>query len=480
MLLVLEGLFMSLATLCAVYYHVKNGEQDWKALAVSSVITLAVGFLTWRRFRVTDSYKRKMTRNDSFVIVAFTWVIYTAFGMVPYMIYEGLGLSPINACFETMSGFTTFGVTLIPDLDHQPHGLMLWRSLTQWMGGLGIVVFSIALIPAGDMRNSNIFMAEASAISMDRLRPRMAATARRLLSVYLLFTLTCSLLYWLGPMNWFDAVCHGLTTVSTGGFSNYAAGLGHFRSAYVEYVAVVFMLLSAINFTVYYYLSVRQLRMMRKNEEMRYFLLFFVVFALLFVAMFCFGGFSSGEDVPIRLCDRLRAAIFHVASTISTCSNTGQWCNYVSWGTPFVFATILMKLIGGCTYSTAGGLKVARVIVFIRLVVNEFLLYLHPRAIVSVRINGHVLGDTLVRRSVAFMLLYMTMVFVGIFIFSLMGYDLASATDLVVSSLSNVGPDIDYFGMPTMLKALLCFYMLAGRLEIFTILFLFMPDAWKR
>ncbi len=480
MLLVLEGLFMLLATLCAVFFCMCRGEQDWKALAVSTALTLVVGLCIWREFQVKDATKRKLTRGDSFVIVAFTWVIFSAFGMLPFVLYDGLRLSPIDAYFETMSGFTTFGVSLMPNLDNQPHGLLLWRSMTQWMGGLGIVVFSIALLPMGEMRNSNVFMAEASAMSMDRLRPRIGATARRLLSVYLSFTVICSVLYLLGPMNWFDAVCHGLTTVSTGGFSNYAAGLGHYRSAYVEYVAVVFMLLSAINFTAYYYLSVRQYRMLRKNEEVRYFLLLFFVFAVVFVLMFCLGNYPANQDVPAVFTERLRAGIFHVASTLSTCSNVGQYNNYAVWGTPFVAATILMKLIGGCTYSTAGGLKVGRMILYVRLVVNEFLLHLHPRAMVNVRVNGRVLADGVVRRAVAFLMIYIAMTFAGIFIFSLLGFDFAQSTDLVVSSLSNVGPDIDYRSMHTLVKALLCFYMLAGRLEIFTILFLFMPRAWKR
>ncbi len=479
MLLVVEGLFMLAATAVAIYFHFTHGDQDWQALAISSGLTMLVGALMWRKYRVNTLRRRMLTRGDSFVIVALTWVVFSLFGMIPYILYEGLALNPLNAYFETMSGFSTFGATLIPNLDDMPHGLLLWRSLTQWMGGLGIVVFSIALLPTGEMRNSNMFMAEASAISMDRLRPKIGATARRLLMVYLLFTVLCAGLYWLGPMTPFDALNHGLTTVSTGGFSTHNAGLGFFRSAYVEYVAVVFMLLSAINFTTYYYLSVRQYRILKKNEELHWFLLLFLGFVILFILLLLFGKFPS-SGVPGELSEKIRAAVFHVASTISTCSNVGEYSNYVAWGAPFVAATILIKLIGGCTYSTAGGVKVGRLLMYVRVVINEFRLHLHPHAIVGVRMGGHVVPDSLVRRAISLLMIYLTMTFAGILLFAIMGYTLPESADLVVSSLSNVGPDMDYMNMNWLAKSVLCFYMVAGRLEIFTLLFLFMPKAWKR
>lgn len=479
-LLMLEGVFMLLATLVALYGRIKYGEDDWIVLAASAGLTLGVGACIKRFFHTKSTGTQMMTRGDSLVIVALTWVVFSFFGSFPYIFYHGLALSPIDAWFETMSGFTTFGVTVINDVEHLPHGILLWRSLTQWMGGLGILAFSMALFSSGEMRNSNMFMAEASAISMDRLRPKIGATARRLLIIYLLFTISCTLLYWIGPMNAFDALNHGLTTISTGGFSTHNAGLGYFQSAYVEYVAVVFMLLSATNFTTFYYISVRQFTVLKKSEELHWFLLLFMGFVAFFIVLFTIGGFPVDNEIPATFSDRLRTAVFHVGTTLSTCSNVGQYSDYALWGAPFLGATILMKVIGGCTYSTAGGMKVGRMLIFARSVINEFRLHLHPHAVVGVRISRHILPDSLVHRAVAFMMMYLFMAIIGILAFAIMGYDLPTSTDIIVSSLSNVGPNMDAAGMHAAAKLILSFYMLAGRLEIFTLLFLFMPKAWKQ
>lgn len=480
MLLMLEGLFMLLATAVALYGRIKYGEDDWIALSASTGLTLGTGIFMKRLFYTKNTGTQMMTRGDSLIIVALTWVVFSFFGSFPYILYHGLALSPINAWFETMSGFTTFGVTVIENLETLPHGILLWRSLTQWMGGLGILAFSMALFSSGEMRNSNMFMAEASAISMDRLRPKIGATARRLLIIYLLFTIVCIILFWLGPMNAFDALNHGLTTISTGGFSTHNAGLGYFQSAYIEYVAVVFMLLSATNFTTYYYISARQFSVLKRSEELHWFLLLFMGFVAFFIVLFTIGGFPVDNEIPATFNDRIRAAVFHVGTTLSTCSNIGQYSDYAVWGAPFLGATILMKLIGGCTYSTAGGLKVGRMLIFARSIINEFRLHLHPHAVVGVRISGHILPDSLVHRAVAFMMMYLFMTIIGILVFAILGYDLATSADIAVSSLSNVGPNMDAAGMHGVAKLILSFYMLAGRLEIFTLLFLFMPKAWKK
>ena len=480
MLLMLEGAFMLLATLVALYCHFKLGEDDWMALAATTLLTFSVGGFLKNLFPKKSERAQMMTRGDSLVIVALTWVVFSFFGALPYILYHRLVLNPVNAWFETMSGFTTFGVTVIQDLESMPHGILLWRSLTQWMGGLGILAFSMALFSSGEMRNSNMFMAEASAISMDRLRPKIGATARRLLIIYLLLTTACTFFYWIGPMNAFDALNHGLTTISTGGFSTHNTGLGHFHSAYIEYAAVVFMLLSATNFTTYYYISVRQFSVLKKSEELHWCLLLFLGFTAFFVVLLTFGDFPADMEVPATFSERLRAGVFHVATTLSTCSNTGEYSHYALWGAPFWAATIVMKLIGGCTYSTSGGLKVGRMIIFARTIINEFRLHLHPHAMVGVRVSGHILPDNLVHRAMSFMMMYLFMTLAGILIFTIMGYDLPTSTDIIVSSLSDVGPNLDLSTMPGTAKLILSFYMLAGRLEIFTLLFLFMPKAWKR
>lgn len=481
MLLMLEGAFMLLATLVALWCHFKLGEDDWMALAATTLLTFSVGGFLKNLFQKKSKRAQMMTRGDSLIIVALSWVVFSFFGSLPYILYVGLALNPVDAWFETMSGFTTFGVSVIGDLENMPHGILLWRSLTQWIGGLGILAFSMALFSSGEMRNSNMFMAEASVISTDRMRPKIGSMARRLLMIYVLFTAACIACYWFGPMDMFDAVNHGLTTISTGGFSTHQAGIGYFQSAYVEYVAVVFMLLSAMNFTSYYFLSTRQHGIFRKSEELHWFLLLFLGFTAFFVMLLTFGDAPSDGGIPATFGERLRAGVFHAATTISTCSNTGQYCSdYASWGASFWGATIVMKLIGGCTYSTSGGLKVGRMIIFARTIINEFRLHLHPHAIVGVRVSGHILPDNLVHRAMSFMMMYLFLSIVGILIFTILGYDLPTSTDIIVSSLSDVGPNLDSASMSAPAKLILSFYMLAGRLEIFTLLFLFMPRAWKR
>ncbi len=479
MLLMMEGAVMLLATLCAVYYHFTLGEQDWAPLGLGTIVTLSVGTFMYRFFHTENRSERVFSRGDSFVVVALTWVIFSAFGMLPFVLYPAADIGVVDAYFETMSGFTTFGASMFLHPEVLPHGLLLWRALTQAMGGLGIIVITMALIPAGEMKNTNIFVAEASVVSMDRLRPKIGATARRLLAVYLLFIVACFALYWAGPMGVFDALCHALATVSTGGFSNYGAGIGHFQSAYVEWVTIVFMLLSSINYATYYYFSARNFRMVARNEELQTFLYMYIGMVAVFCLMFTFG--INGVDVQGAEVggQPVRTAFFHVASMMSTCSHTGQFSNYVAWGTSFWMLTVVMKLIGGCTYSTSGGLKVARILLFVRSVVNEFIQHLHPRAVLGVRINGHVLSDGIVRRATNFLFIHLFLVLVGVFLLLLMDIGLQDSIDLIVSSLSNVGPNLDYRALPLAAKLLVCFYMVAGRLEIFTFLFLFLPRAWK-
>ncbi len=471
---------MLLATLCALYYHYTHGEEDWAALGFSTILTLSVGTFLWRRFHTDNRSERVFSRGDSFIVVALTWVIFSVFGMLPFVLYPGAEMGIVDAYFETMSGFTTFGASMFQHPEVLPHGLLLWRALTQAMGGLGIIVITMALIPAGEMKNTNIFVAEASVVSMDRLRPKIGATARRLLAIYLLFIVVCFALYWLGPMNLFDALCHALATVSTGGFSNYAAGLGYYQSAYVEWVTIVFMLLSSINYATYYYFSARNFRMVAKNEELQAFLFMYIGMVAAFCLMFTFG--INGVDVQGAEVggQPVRTAFFHVASMMSTCSHTGQFSNYAAWGIGFWMLTVVMKLIGGCTYSTSGGLKVARILIYMRSVINEFIQHLHPRAVLGVRINGHVLSENIVRRATNLLFIRLFLGLVGVFLLSLMDIGLQDSIDLIVSSLSNVGPNLDYRALPLVAKLLVCFYMVAGRLEIFTFLFLFLPRAWKQ
>ncbi len=490
MLLAMESLFLAGVSLCAVYFHFAYGDEDWPAFALTTVVTLLSGLLLWLcgNRRKKGRGTKILTKGDCFIVVALTWAVFSVFGMLPFLLYKGTGMDVAGAYFETMSGFTTTGATVLGDIDTLPHGLLLWRSLMQWMGGLGIVVFSFALIPVAGMKNANIYQAEATGISLDRLKPKIGATARRLLLIYLLLTGVCALMYWLGPMGVFDAVNHAMSTLATGGYSTHSASLGHFRSAYVEYVAAFFMLVAGVNFSLYYYMTIRRVRMLLRNEELQVFLSVVVCAVVLFCLLFCLVSSGSDESVPLphRACDVVRTSVFHVASIISSTGFQGECFDYVRWGFPFWMPTVVLMVVGSCAGSTAGGTKVVRVIISFKAILNEFLLHLHPHAVLSVRVNGRIVSDERVRRVFSFFVMYAVLTGLGILLLTLMGVDADSALGACVSALSNVGPATGSFGpantfasLPAFGKWLLSFYMLVGRLEIFTVLFVFMPRAWR-
>jgi len=490
MLIIMEALFILGVLLVSLYYHHCYGEEDWKAFAITSGLTMFCGVLLYFMGRKKEGERRIVTKGDSFIVVSLTWVIFSIFGMLPFLLYPGLEIDVTSAFFETMSGFTTTGATILNNIDSLPHGLLLWRSLTQWMGGLGIVVFSFALIPVVEMKNANMYQAEVTGISLDRLKPKISATARRLLVIYLLFSLACAVMFWIGPMNLFDAINHSMTTIATGGYSTHTASMGYFHSAYIEYVAAFFMLVASINFSLYYYASIRRGSVLTRNDELQTFLLVVVGAVAVFSLLFAFAPVHHHNPESLLPTDGgniLRAAVFHVTTTISSSGFQGQYFDYVGWGASFWMPTVVIMAIGSCAGSTAGGIKIVRLIIYFKCVINEFLLHLHPRAVVSVRLNGKVVPVPLVRRALAYIIMYTMLSVLGIVAFTLMGIDVDSAIGACISSLSNVGPGTGQFGpasnfasVPVLGKWILSFYMLVGRLEIFTVLFLFMPSAWKQ
>lgn len=487
-LIMMEGGFLFLSFLLSMFYYYTAGESDWQSLLIPAVISMLLGGVL--KYMGRHSGNEVMTRADSFLIVSLTWVIFSFIGMLPFLLYEGLDIDIASAFFETMSGFSTTGATVLTNIDDLPHGILFWRSITQWMGGLGIVVFSFALLPVSDLKNSNIFSAEVTGISVDKLRPKIADTARRLLLIYLFLTLLCAFMYWLGPMNMYDSICHAMTTIATGGYGTHQASIGYFHSAYIEYVASVFMLISSINFSLYYYFTIRRPSVLFRNEEMHWFLMI----VLMMVAVFCLL-FRFSPDVLDGISDAFpdggeqmfRTSLFHVITTISSSGFQGEYYDYVNWGPSFWMPTVLIMAIGSCGGSTAGGIKIVRIIIYIKCTLQEFILQLHPRAVRNVRLGGQIVPDIRVRRSLAFIIGYTILSVLGIVAFTLMGIDVDSAIGACISSLSNVGPGTGQFGpagtfapVPAVGKWLLSFYMLVGRLEIFTVLFLFLPSFWKQ
>ena len=249
MLLHMEGAFLLLAMCVSFIYS----ETDWWIYLLSAAISFIVGAACIIASKKNNT-KQFFSRADSFMVVTFSWVIFSVIGMIPFILGHHMDVS--SAFFETMSGFTTTGATVIGDIDSMTHALRFWRALTQWMGGLGIVVFSFALIPISEMKNDNVFSAEATGIGLDKIRPKIGSTARRLFVIYIILTVLCAGFYYAGPMNLYDSICHAFTTLATGGFSTHQASIAYFNSRYIEYVCSIFMILASVNFSLYYYASI--------------------------------------------------------------------------------------------------------------------------------------------------------------------------------------------------------------------------------
>ena len=357
------------------------------------------------------------------------------------------------------------------------------------MGGLGIVVFTFALVPTGEMRNNKIFSAETSGIGMDKLSPKIATTARRLMMIYLVLTIICGLFYYAGPMNAFDAICHSFTTTATGGFSTHTASIAYYNSPYIEYVASVFMFLSSLNFGMFYYAIIRRWDIIRSNEELNVFVKIVLTAVVVFLLLFNFASHTSENlhTLPVGFEEQFRSALFHVTSTISSTGYAATKFDYVAWGDVYLMPTLILMIIGSCAGSTAGGIKVVRFVVAMKAIQNEFIKQLHPRAVLSVNLGGRVLDNDRMRRTLCYVIIYMALVMAGIIIMSYMGIDIVTALGSSITALSNIGPGAGLTGpannfseIHSVAKWLMSFYMLVGRLEIYTVLFLFMPSFYKK
>lgn len=480
---------MMLSSGVSLYYHYHSNDCDFKSLLYSTIITFTVGcllFLNGKRSKQT-----KLTRKDSFLIVSLVWVIFSFLGMLPFLFY-GTTSTVEDAFFETMSGFTTTGASVLNNINEQPHGILFWRSIMQWLGGLGIVVFSFALIPVYELKNTQIFSAEVTGLDVDKLRPKIGDTARRLLIIYILITALCTLSFWLGPMNLYDSVCHAMTTIATGGYSTHQNSLAYFNSPYIEYMCSFFMFISGINFSLYYYLSIGKSKAFYKNEEMRWYTCFTLAAVVVFVCLFYYVRYQmSGSSELLALLPEgfettFRISLFHVVTLLTSTGLQASNFDYVGWGQVFWMPTLIILFMGACAGSTAGGFKVIRMLVCLKDSRNEFKRQLHPRAVIPVRLSGYVLSESKVLRALAFLFLYLVIMVISVCLLTMMGLTMDTAIGSCITSLSNAGPGLgttgpasNFYEVPVLGKWLLSFLMLVGRLEIFTVLFLFIPDFWK-
>lgn len=470
-LLIIESLFMMSATVVSFYLHEMSGDS----MLISSVITFFAGVFI--RLTGTEDYQKPIGKRESFFMVAISWIVLSAFGMLPYYL-SGSIPNISNAYFETISGLTATGATILTDIESMPKGLLFWRSVTQWIGGLGIVLFVATILPMGG-NASVMYDAEVAGIGYDRFRPRISQIAKRLWLVYVFLTGILIILLWIGPMNFFDSICHAFTTISTAGFSTKQNSIAYWDSAYVEYIVTLFMFIGGINFTLIYFFMKGSPKKLFQNEEFKW----YVTIIVIFVIIIAIGLFNSGKIDGAE--KAFRTSLFQVVSMLTTtCFATD---NILSWGSFYQFIVIIFMVFGACAGSTAGGIKIVRIVILFKNSINEFKRQVHPNAILPIRLNGNVISIDVVTKVLAFIFLYLSILIISCLLLALSGMEFENALGAAVSCLGNVGGGLSEIGntgsfasVPTESKWYLCFLMLTGRLELFTVLSLFMPAFWRR
>ncbi len=422
--------------------------------------------------------ENRMGRRDGFLIVSVTWVAFSLVGMLPFLV-GGYQPRVAAAFFETMSGFTTTGATAFFDVDALPRSILLWRCMTHWIGGMGIVFFTIAILPnmgGGDLK---LFSAETTGLKMAKLHPRISTTARWMWSLYLLLTLACTGAYFWGGMGWFDAICHGLSTIGTGGFSTHTDSIAWFKSDRLQWISTVFMFLASINCTLLYLFFIkRRMRNVFHDDELRCFIVIFFVAALSIMGILMYAD-------HLDFLTALRSAFFNTASLQSTTGFTDE--DFMNWHPTIWLILSLISIIGACAGSTSGGLKCIRVLMVWRLTKAEFKKMLHPHAVLPVRINNMLITGQMARTVFVFFVVYFLLIMLATFAMVAMGLSLLDAFGLAISAFSNIGPSIGHLIGPLGSWGMLndtvlwinSFLMLAGRLEVFSLLLPLTPAFWR-
>ncbi len=455
-------------------------------ITVAAITTLFVGVSA---MYFTRGHKKEVKRKEGYLIVTFGWVIMSVSGMLPY-VFSGAVPGITNAFFETISGYTTTGASILDDIEALPEGLLLWRSLTHWIGGMGIIVLAIAILPLLGIGGMQLFAAEAPGPNTDKLHPRITDTAKRLWLIYFGYTVAETLLLKLAGMTFFDAVNHSLATLSTGGFSTKNASVAYWNDQpLIQYIIILFMFLAGSNFVLSYFAFKGKVQKIIQDEEFRFYAIFIFGFAILaaFVVFFK-ANVPVTEYHPMVFGEAesaFRHSLFQVIAVITT---TGfVTADFTSW-TPFLTVFFFgLMFLGGSAGSTSGGMKVMRHLLIIKNGLLEFKRTLHMNAVIPVRYNNKTVKEHIVYNIIGFFVLYMLLFIIGSLVLGALGLDFVSAIGGAASSLGNVGPAFgslnplsNFNGLPDLGKWWCCFLMLAGRLELFTVLIILTPYFWKR
>lgn len=465
----LEALLM-LFPLCVSLYY----KEDIVPFLITILAAVLLAFFLMRPKPDTRDFYAK----EGFATVAFSWITMTLIGTLPFVL-SGAIPNFVDALFETVSGFTTTGASVVPAVENLPYGIQLWRCLTIWLGGMGVLVFVMFVVPMSEEHSMHIMRAEMPGPTVGKLVPRIRKTAMILYVIYMVMTLAMTIFLRLGGMSWFDSVIHALSTAGTGGFSSHGASIAYFDSAYIDAVVAIFALLFGVNFNLYFFLLIRRFREVFFNEELRWYLgiIGFAVVTIM-ISLLAHGVYDS-------ISTAFRYAGFQVVSILTTTGHATAdfdlWPMY-----PKVLLLILM-VFGGCAGSTSGGIKISRLVIMLKTVRNEVNHQIQPRAVHMVKVNGAVISRETQHTTLIFLTLYAMIIFISTLLISLNDMDFTSSFTSVIACVGNIGPAFgvagptgSYAGFSAFSKLVLSADMLLGRLEILPIIMLFSPSLWKR
>lgn len=483
-LLLIEALFMVISTLVGFYYN----DPDKEAFIVSTILTLFGGGIS---LLIGKNAPRQVGEREGYVIVASVWVVLSIFGMLPYYL-SGQIDNLTDAWFETMSGFSTTGTTILPQVEILTHAALFWRATTQWLGGMGVMVLCVALLPMFGLGGMQLYAAEVTGVSYEKISPRIADTAKRLWGLYIALTFIEAILLHLFGMPTLDAVCNSFCTIATGGFATYTNSLIDCNIA-IQYTIAIFMLLSGINFSLLIYSIMGKPKRLLEDEETHWYIGAIVIVGVIFtICLFIHNthitinwtGAEWSKVLPQLEC-AFRQGLF---TTISVITTTGfAVADYSGWPHLLWVVVFFLMFTGAGSGSTSGGIKWVRIIVFAKSAIAEIKRRIHPNAVIPIKLNNHPLSHETISNVMAFMMFYICIIVVSVLIFSATGVNFEAALGTAVSAIGNFGvtigqfgPDGSYVDFPAISKWWMTFVMLIGRLEIFTILLLFTSVLWKK
>ena len=447
-------------------------DGNLQTFIVSLLVFFIIGTLLY--FPNSKIKSSDIKSKEGFLIVVLFWLILSLFGSLPFILDKDLSLSFVDALFESISGWTTTGATIIDDLENLSPSILIYRQMLQWLGGMGIVILALAILPMLGVGGMQLYKAESTGpIKDNKISPRIAETAKSLWRVYIGLTIACALLYFFAGMSIFDSVAHSFSTIAIGGFSTYNDSIGHFNSPIIEFVCIIFMLLAALNF-ILHFLAVKSgsIAIYFKDTEVRSFTFIIIIFLSLIYVF----HLVNNSDIP------LRHIIFQLISFITTSGFTST--SYESWPSFIVFTLLLVSFFGACAGSTGGGIKIIRIVLVLKLLKKGLLRTLHPTAQVPVKINDQAISDEVASNIYDFIVFYILSYMILSFLLLIFGNDIATSFSSVASCLNNLGPAVgdaanSYSSLSSSSKYVLSFTMILGRLEIYTLLIILTPYFWK-